>query len=64
MVTIYSQDDRGKMSIFELRGLSDDEKPTVKIGNEEIGNGSVFIEMDTAKLYFYDKTTDDWVGGN
>ena len=62
MVSIYSQDDRGKMSIFEFRGLSTDPKPTEKIDNEIIGNGSVFIEMDTQKILFYDSDTNDWVG--
>lgn len=48
---------------FEFRGLSTDEKPIAKYGGIEIENGSVFIEMDSETLYFYDKGTDSWVGG-
>lgn len=35
---------------YEYRGLSTDVKPI----NSKIGNGSVFIEMDTLTVYFYD----------
>ena len=41
--------------ILELRGLSTDTKPT-----ENISNGSVFIEMDTSKIYFYDAENKEW----
>lgn len=33
----------------EYRGLSTDEKPI-----KYVGNGSVFFEMDTLKLYMFD----------
>lgn len=36
-------------------GLSTDQKPT-----EGIANGSVFIEMDTGKIYFYDLENTTW----
>lgn len=45
---------------MELFGLSTDEKPTEKFKNTKIPNGSVFIEMDTKKAYFYDADTDEW----
>ena len=45
---------------MELFGLSTDEKPTEKFKNTKIPNGSVFIEMDTKKAYFYDTDTDEW----
>lgn len=35
------------MGAEEFRGLSTDTKPT------SCGNGSVFIEMDTGKIYFF-----------
>lgn len=38
----------------ELAGLSTDVKPT------DCANGSVFIEMDTKKLYFFDETNSQW----
>lgn len=36
-------------------GMSTDEKPIANTAN-----GSVFIEMDTAKLYFYDAENTTW----
>lgn len=38
----------------QYAGLSTDGKPT------DASNGSVFIEMDTGKLYFYDATGETW----
>ena len=43
----------------ELRGLSTDEKPTEANG-KKIANGSVFIEIDTGKLFFYDLDSQTW----
>ena len=33
---------------YEFRGLSTDEKPI-----ERVGNGSIFIEIDTGKVYMF-----------
>lgn len=62
MVSIYSkkvdiQDET--INILELRGLSKDDKPTT-INGEEVGNGSVYIEIDTQKVYFYDADSQTW----
>lgn len=35
---------------YEFRGLSTDEKPI-----ERVGNGSVFIEIDTGKVFIFDE---------
>lgn len=35
---------------YEFRGLSTDTKPI-----ERVGNGSIFIEMDTGKVYMFDE---------
>ena len=43
----------------ELRGLSTDTKPT-EINGQKIGNGSVFIEINTGKIFFYDETSETW----
>jgi len=43
----------------ELRGLSTDEKPT-EINGKVIENGSMFIEIDTGKLYMYDISSQTW----
>ena len=37
-------------------GLSTDSKPT-----NNIVNGSVFIEMDTATIYFFDQAGTEWL---
>lgn len=43
----------------ELRGLSTDEKP-VTIGGKTMANGSVFVEIDTGKLFFFDLENEQW----
>ena len=55
MVTMYSK----KGMIVELRGLSTDTKPT-KLGNEDIENGSVYIEIDTGKIFMFDGKSKQW----
>ena len=52
----FTSEDKG----VEFRGLSDDEKPT-DIDGKDIPNGSVFIEMDTLKIYFWDSNSEEWV---
>lgn len=39
---------------WDLRGLSSDAKPT------DCPNGSTFLEMDTGKVYAFDKTNTQW----
>lgn len=41
--------------IHDVRCLSTDEKPT-----EGINNGSELIEMDTGKIYLFDKENETW----
>lgn len=43
----------------ELRGLSTDTKPT-EISDKIIDNGSVFVEIDTGSIYFYDLENEEW----
>lgn len=40
---------------YEFRGLSTDEKPV-----EKVGNGSVFIEIDTGKVFMFDEQNKVW----
>jgi len=66
MVTIFKSDnvkatEEGQVFYGELRGMSTDTKPT-KMGEKTIGNGSVFVEIDTQKLFFYDETSQTWKG--
>lgn len=56
--TLQSKGDEKSITI-ELRGLSTDAKPE-KIGDNNIGNGSLYIEMDTGKIYFYDAENEQW----
>ena len=37
-------------------GLKDDPKPI-----ENVGNGSQFIELDTGKIYLFDKEHQEWL---
>lgn len=48
----------GTVGVFYGEGscLSTDSKPTAYVGN-----GSVLIEMDTAKVYFFDEQTIRWL---
>lgn len=64
MVTLYKNDNvrkttEGQTTYCELRGLSTDTKPT-EINGYTIGNGSVFIEIDTQKLFFFDESSQTW----
>ena len=66
MITIYKTDnikntEEGQVMYGELRGLSTDTKPT-EFEGKIIGNGSVFIETDTQKLYFFDADSQEWRG--
>lgn len=66
MITIYKNDkvkivDEGELVSVELRGMSTDTKPT-QIGNKIIDNGSVFVEIDTQKIFFYDLDSKTWKG--
>lgn len=64
MVSIYKTDKiryegTNKIIAGELRGLSTDPKPT-QMGDIIIDNGSVFVEIDTKKLSFYDLDSQTW----
>ena len=65
MVTVQDQkfNNYNKKTYFELRGLSTDKKPTDTFGGVGIANGSVFLELDTETLCFYDESTSSWLGG-
>lgn len=64
MVTIYkiekSDIKNGEKFLVELRGLSDDEKPTT-INGGAIINGSEFLEIDTGDLYYFNEDDTEWV---
>lgn len=45
--------------LVELRGLSSDDKPTI-VNGKKVDNGSVFVEIDTQKISFYDLENEEW----
>lgn len=64
MISIYQKNNsitrRGiETKEMEFRGLSTDTKPT-ELDGETIANGSVFIEIDTQKLFFFDEESQTW----
>ena len=64
MTTIYStqqfrKNEEKEFITVELRGLSTDTKPT-EIDNRYVDNGSVFIEINTGKIFFYDLDSETW----
>lgn len=64
MISIYQKNNSitrrdGETKEIELRGLSTDTKPT-QLDNKDIVNGTVFIEIDTQKIYFFDETSKTW----
>lgn len=66
MVTLYKNDNvrkttDGQTTYCELRGMSTDTKPT-EINGMKIGNGSVFIEIDTQEVFIFNETTQEWTG--
>jgi len=42
--------------LYEYRGLSTDSKPI-----ERVGNGSIFLEMDTCKVFMFDEDSKTWI---
>ena len=42
--------------VDEYDGLHDDTKPT-----EGVRNGSVFVEMDTAKIFLFNEEASAWI---
>ena len=67
MITIHRVENkrtknRQKYETMELRGLSTDEKPITSINGVYIDNGSIFIEIDTQKIFFYDLENEEWKG--
>lgn len=50
MISMFNKKD----SVVELRGLSTDTKPT------DVGNGSIYIEIDTGTIYMFDAQNKQW----
>lgn len=64
MITIFKKEStfdstNEKKKDVEIRGLSTDTKPSIE-DLPDLTNGSVFIEIDTGKIYFYDAENNLW----
>lgn len=64
MVTINKLDSSAfrEQGDFELKGLSTDTKPT-EIGGRTVGVNSLFLEVDTLDIYYFDGTSWNKAGG-
>lgn len=60
IITIDRQGGSIEPRSADMIGLSTDEKPT-GTSAKNIPNGTLFIEMDTATGFFYDKENDVWI---
>lgn len=60
MITIAS-DASEKRVPHEFFGLSKDEKPIGEVNGVRITNGSIFIEIDTKKIYMFDEENQTWI---
>ena len=55
----YKTGESGEMeaiNLIEAYGLSTDDKPT-----DNVANGSMFIEMDTGGVHFFDAENEEWL---
>ena len=64
MISIYQNSNvitnkEGEFKGLEFRGLSTDTKPT-QIDGKDIPNGTLFIEIDTGKVFLYDLENEEW----
>lgn len=62
MITILRKNDvdaGNNQRELEIRGLSGDNKPT-EINSKDIPNGTVFIEIDTGKMFLFDQENTLW----
>lgn len=49
MITVVNE------NTYDFRGLSTDKKPI-----DKIGNGSIFLEIDTSRVYMFDAQNKIW----
>ena len=62
MITILRKNDvdaGDNQRELEIRGLSTDTKPT-EINSVDIPNGTVFIEINTGKMFLFDLENTQW----
>lgn len=63
MITAERVERKGDGTEFYFKGLSSDTKPTGTYGDndEKIKNGSIFMEMNTKTVKYYDEANETWV---
>ena len=62
MITFYKKSNliaKEDQNEIEIRGLSTDDKPT-EVDGKDTPNGTIFLEIDTGKLYIYDLENELW----
>ena len=59
-ITMAKTGEHTNAPVLELRGLSSDIKPTDFVDGARVINGSVFIEIDTGKGFFFDEQNKKW----
>ena len=47
--------------LYSFNGLSSDTKPGEKYQNNTVENGSSFFELNTGKVYFWDRSGKAWL---
>lgn len=61
MATVLNRGKNTKyVSTNEYLGVSTDTKPTIAGGAESIPDRSLYAELDTGDIYYYDVSTDTW----
>lgn len=58
---IKNKEDGKSIIVGQFACLSTDTKPT-EWNKQEIGNGSIMLEIDTQKLSIYDAQNKEWKG--
>lgn len=61
MATVLNRGKNTKyVSTNEYLGVRTDTKPTIASGAESVPDRSLYIELDTGDVYYYDAGTDTW----
>lgn len=55
-MVINQKDSTERANCWEIRGWSDEEKPT-----KDIPEGSSFFEMDTGDVWFWRQSKQEWI---
>ena len=60
MATVLNRkNDTKHVSTYEYFGTHTDTKPT-SAGGDHVADRSMYVELDTGEVYYYDVSTDTW----